>query len=205
MLKGIDASHWNTILAWLALKADGCSFMMNKISEGLTYTDDTITNHFGGAKAVGFQRGGYHFLHANVDGVQQADYFLQTFSKLGLEMPAILDLEELSFLGQTPATIKKVALEFLNTVKAATNKNPILYTDTNSADILQFDSEFASFPLWLANYNKTPTIPKPWSVYTFWQYTDAGEKAIANRQGVDTDLFNGSEDLLNLICNTTLS
>jgi hypothetical protein len=43
--------------------------------------------------------------------------------------------------------------------------------------------------LWVADYGvSAPAVPKPWSHWTFWQYTDSP---------LDEDRFNGTEaDLL---------
>jgi hypothetical protein len=53
-------------------------------------------------------------------------------------------------------------------------------------------AEFAGVPLWIANYTTrpTPTVPAPWSRWTFWQSSAAGR--VPGVVGdVDVDTFNG--------------
>ena len=39
------------------------------------------------------------------------------------------------------------------------------------------NSAIARCPLWLAEWNATPTMPPGWNAWSFWQYTDAGDVA----------------------------
>ena len=67
--------------------------------------------------------------------------------------------------------------------------------------------DFSSYPLWVAHYtnNPKPLIPKEWSTWTFWQYTDATEVPGIPEPNEDGDRFNGSlSDLLAFIPTTII-
>ena len=57
---------------------------------------------------------------------------------------------------------------------------------------------FGRFPLWVANYKvNSPLVPKPWTNWTLWQYTDKGNAAavgIVDSKSVDENWYNGTKD-----------
>src|SRR3989304_316015 len=53
---------------------------------------------------------------------------------------------------------------------------------------------FKQYPLWIANYGVTkPLVPKPWTEWTFWQFTDKGDGSIygVESKNIDLNYFNG--------------
>jgi lysozyme len=91
--EGIDlhASQWP--VQWSQVVASGRSFVYIKASEGITYTDGRLHDHFGGAGAVGLKRGPYHYFLAR-DGAEQIDHFLSCIDGYEWELPPVLDVEE---------------------------------------------------------------------------------------------------------------
>jgi hypothetical protein len=82
----------------------------------------------------------------------------------------------------------------LNQVQDRTGKTPLLYTSPGfwyefGAD----NSAFVEFPLWIANYYvSSPTIPKPWKSWHFWQYSSKGDgpKDGVSSAAIDMNLGN---------------
>ena len=75
---------------------------------------------------------------------------------------------------------------------------PIVYLNRSFvAGVLKDTAALARYQIWLAHYTaaQTPTVPNPWKVWTFWQYSQSGQtQGIAG--AVDQDRFNGTiEDL----------
>ena len=111
-------------------------------------------------------RGAYHFFHANVDPIAEADHFLSDAGRRS--SPAIsrpsLDLEVTD--GQTGATITANTITWLDHVAAATGTKPILYTSPSfvtgtlgSPAGLETHAQ-----LWIANWGVTcPDVPAPFT------------------------------------------
>lgn len=93
---GIDISHYNTITDPAAIAAGGITFAYVKTTEGLTYTDPTLTLHVAQLRDVGIRVGGYHFADGPDCG-SQAHHFRQVLDGQGLlgtgALIPMLDLE----------------------------------------------------------------------------------------------------------------
>ena len=86
---------------------------------------------------------------------------------------------------------------WLDKVEKHYGVRPIIYTSKNYyATFLK--SNFAKYPLWVANYNK---VKKPISKYDWmiWQYSKWGKIDGINGP-VDLNMFNGNNDELKKVC-----
>ena len=148
-----------------------------------------MSPNWAGMKSAGVVRGAYHFFHADVDPVAQANFVLQTVGTLDAgDLPITLDLETTN--GQSESTIIANATSFLQTVTAATGKTGILYV---SPAFLSNYSSFANFSLWIANWGVScPDVPSPWATWTFWQTSATGTVPGVPASQVDLDTFNGT-------------
>jgi lysozyme len=72
---------------------------------------------------------------------------------------------------------------------------PIIYTSPDNWDS-EFLGNFSRYALWLADYDKKPTLPNYWQEWTFWQYSNLG-KVAGIKGNVDLDYFNGNIEKLN--------
>ena len=189
-VKGIDVYHGDNggnPINWPAVKAAGISFAFAKATESTNFTDSSFATNWPAMKAAGLVRGAYHFFHADVDAVAQANFFLAAVGPVAKGDLLVLDLEQLN--GQSQTTVSSRAATFLATVKSATGVTPFLYT---SPAFLSSFAAFAAYPLWVANYGVScPNVPAPWSTYTFWQSTGTGSLS-AISGALDLDTFNGT-------------
>lgn len=197
---GIDVSKYQgDELDQLNFKAEGISFVIIRATEGITYTDPDFTQNWDDVKSAGIIRGSYHFYRTNDAPGLQANHYLTTISNLEKsDLPPVVDFEEGSIVGTPSAeTVQKDLLAFLKEIEKKSARKPIIYTDINTGNKYLTQSEFADYPLWVANYtsNEQPNLPKTWKEegWAFWQ--KSGSYKIGNTTN-DYDVFNGSlEDL----------
>jgi lysozyme len=170
-IKVIDLSHHNTLSdlrpAWDA----GIRGIIHKATEGSSFTDDMIGARATLAKNAGMLFGAYHFLRPG-DMASQAEFFAEYTLA---ETEGIYPPDELLFAADHED--HGVSLEnlkvFLQRVRQLTGKVPIIYSGNVLKEQLQLaDDEISTYPLWLAQYSSTPSLPAGFSKYFLWQYTD---------------------------------
>jgi len=73
---------------------------------------------------------------------------------------------------------------------------PLIYLSPAFAiEILKNAPALGQYRLWIAHATtaSAPLVPKPWTTWAFWQYSDIG-KVPGISEPVDADRFNGSLD-----------
>jgi lysozyme len=195
MLSGIDVSHHNGSVNWAKVKAAGVDFAFAKATEGTHFTDSKFADNWQAMKVAGIIRGAYHYLRALQDATDQAHRFLQVAAIDAGDLPPVLDIERTFNTSASSAEFIQSAKTWLNVVRAQIGRTPIIYTAPSFWNRRMSD-EFGEFPLWVANYEvNTPTIPKGWNSWCFWQHTDKGQVNGVSGN-VDLDKFNGTRDQL---------
>lgn len=199
-LNGIDVSHYQAVIDWQKVKASGIDFVFIKSTELLdspqSAKDPLFDMHWMNAKANGLIRGAYHFFHPSVDAVTQAQLMATVVGKLDADdLPCVVDVEASD---NKPAQIILEHLcEFLGAIQALTGKQPIIYGNVSFLNALNLDAEtFGDFPLWIAHPDTLPTLPKPWTVWSFWQNVLDNGTVPGIDGGMDLDLFNGTREQL---------
>jgi lysozyme len=197
---GIDISVWQgDVVALLSPKNDSLSFVICKATEGTFYTDPDFAGNWTQIKAGGFVRGAYHFYHCDESAHAQVAYFLSVLRSLEQnDLPPIVDVEE---DGMSPCEVSSKVqdslLAFLQELKTATGRTPIIYTDGNTGDKYLDDPAFTNYPLYIADWdNETaPELFAPWEndSWVFWQKTDTYP---LQPNGDDLDEFNGDLEAL---------
>lgn len=144
-----------------------------KATEATDYTDGFFVARFTDAKGAKIpHRGAYHFLHMDISGKEQADYFLRECDRAGgltAQDIAIADAEITN--GQNPSTVANVVGEFGSEVAKHTPAKRWLYTGgpfakENGLVLAPYDAH------WLPAY---VSDPRPYYVFgapIAWQYTD---------------------------------
>jgi lysozyme len=194
-VRGVDVSRWQGDYTW----PRDISFGMCKATEGTGYTDPELGRNWDAMWELRedrrLPRFAYHFFHAALDPVRQAEFFILTVKQHGL-LPGdnlVADFEATdpdSGLndGVTPEVFAARGEEFLHTVNELAPGHRILpYADPSFAAAGNC-SGMAAWYLWVADYGvPQPAVPRPWDRWTFWQ-DDASP--------VDTDQFNGTGEQL---------
>lgn len=202
-VRGIDVSRWQgPDFDWK--QHPGLSFGMAKATEGTGFTDPAFAADWAGLWDYQadhrLPRFAYHFFHAALDPVQQAEFFVLTVKQHGLLMGDnfVLDLEATGSDGLNdqlaPADTARRGVAFLHTVnQMAPGHRVMVYTDPSFARAGNVTA-MAAWYLWVADYGVSkPEVPEPWAGWTMWQ---------DGASPVDTDQYNG--DLASLLAFTRM-
>ncbi|MFE6185201.1 lysozyme [Streptomyces sp. NPDC056465] len=204
--EGVDVSSHQGDVAWPTLWNSGVKWAYVKATEGTYYRNTYFTQQYTGSYGVGMVRGTYHFATPDTTGgAAQADYFVDNgggWSRDGRTLPGVLDIEWNPYgaqcYGKTQAGMVAWIRDFVNTYKARTGRDPVIYTATSWwKDCTGNHAGFgATNPLWVARYNTTVgELPAGWSYYTMWQYTSSGPTV------GDHNHFNGALDRVVALAN----
>ena len=177
-LKGLDISYWQGInIDWNKVKSQ-VDFVYIKASEGTTRIEPYALTQATGAKAAGLSIGYYHFAKPVAGGgADEAKFFIQKalLVKPPADLIPVLDIE-VNPNNLTAAQLTKWIEDFYTTLKSLGHQKLMLYSYQPFFDEwLQPSPALADTKLWLACYNPTPRIPKGWSNYDVWQYTQKGQ------------------------------
>jgi GH25 family lysozyme M1 (1,4-beta-N-acetylmuramidase) len=188
---GIDVSYYQESIDWPKVADAGIRFAFIRISDGLTVEDLRFERNWREAQRAGIARGSYQYFRPDQDAIAQADLVIARLRGDRGELPPAIDVETDG--GLRPAALAVKVRVWVNRVREQLGVEPIIYASPDfwrdsvgGADIPQ--------PLWLAHYTaKCPTVPQPWTRWTFWQFSQSGHvPGIAGP--VDLDL--GSVDAL---------
>ena len=185
--KGIDVSNFAGEFDWAG--TSGLSFGICRASQGLggsgmNSPDPYLAWNWPRIKAKGLARGAYHFLNPALSGADQASYFVETVSAVGLETTDMLWLDN-ETAGASAADVAACARDFMAKLVSLRPHNPCgvysFYDFIGSGNCAGLES----YPLWLAIYQSaTPSAPAPWSAWKFWQSGGASNH--------DDDVFEGT-------------
>ena len=204
--EGVDVSSHQGNVAWSTLWNSGVKWAYTKATEGTYYTNPYFAQQYNGSYNVGMIRGSYHFATPDTtSGATQANYFVDHgggWSKDGKTLPGVLDIEWNPYgaqcYGKTAAGMVSWIRDFVNTYKARTGRDAVIYTATSWwQSCTGNNASFGSTnPLWVARYNTTVgTLPAGWGFYTIWQYTSSGPTV------GDHNHFNGALDRVQALAN----
>jgi GH25 family lysozyme M1 (1,4-beta-N-acetylmuramidase) len=199
---GIDVSAYQHTVDWPAQAAAGIKFAYVLATEGNYASNSYFTGQDDGARAAGLLVGSYHFANpAASTASAQARYFVAHgggWRADGNTLPPVLDMEDDPYNKDicyllTPARMVAWIKSYSSEIALLTGRKPVIYTTSKWWNKCTAGSAaFTGQLLFLAKYATTPGhIPRGWSHYTFWQYS---EKPPASAPGVvgDLDVFNGT-------------
>lgn len=204
--EGVDVASYQGNVAWSTLWNSGVKWAYTKATEGTYYTNPSFAQQYNGSYNVGMIRGSYHFATPDTtSGAVQANYFVDHgggWSRDGKTLPGVLDIEWNPYgaqcYGKTAAQMVAWIRDFVNTYKARTGRDAVIYTATSWwKDCTGNNAGFATTnPLWVARYNSTVgELPAGWGFYTIWQYTSSGPTV------GDHNHFNGALDRVQALAN----
>jgi lysozyme len=186
---GIDVSHHQGKIDWDKVKGGPSQFVFMKATEHTGFVSKTFASNWEAAK--GLKRGAYHFFRPSIDGAAQAEHFLNTWRPAKGDLLPVIDVED--FDGSSKAKFAADMEAWIDRVSAAIGgKRPFIYTTASFWKKIGDPGGFESFPLWVAHYTHgaSPKLPKGWSDYTIWQYSQTG-RVDGVRTDCDVNLFNG--------------
>ena len=209
---GIDVSHWDGgSINWSTVKTSGVTFAWAKATEGTNFIDSTIGINETNAAAAHVLIGAYHFARYDVNigtngAMAEAAYFwgvAQNYIKGGgAYLMPMLDVEHATGTNYnyTKTTLSQWVNQWCVSVSnsaaaAGVVIKPVIYTGSSFAGTW-LDSTVTQWTPWIANWNGqnaqtgAPSPIRPWSTWTFWQWTDAA--TVPGAGVVDGDVFNGT-------------
>ncbi|ALN97934.1 glycoside hydrolase [Bacillus phage vB_BpuM-BpSp] len=175
-IKGIDISHWQQDrqnIDWKKVANDGVKFAFIKATEGTSYTDPTLKTNASGAKSAGIPIGFYHYAHFKNESqaVAEANYFYSKVKDIDFQLPLVLDIEHGSFTSLGKSNVTKLAVKFLETLKAK-GANVMVYAYKAFFDSSLDFNTMKPYGIWYARYtSQESVIPNGVSI---WQYTEKG-------------------------------
>jgi lysozyme len=191
--KGIDVSHYQGDILWNKVAASGKIFAIAKATGGKDYTDPHFTDNWYGIRRHDMIRGAYHFFYAGDDPVKQAEHFLATVGKIRRnDLPPILDVE-ITDQVHTQVLMENTLI-WLKKVEQATQRKPIIYTDSAFGEEFLTDPRFGQYYLWLADYSvENPKPPQAWNNKQWFllQHSQDG-KVGGIKDDVDLSHYQGS-------------
>ena len=164
---GVDVSEWQGDIDFDAVRRSGVDIVYIRAGEGSDYTDAYLKQHYDGARAAGLKIGFYHYVTASntEEARQQAEFFYSLIRDKAIDCRPAMDFE--SFPGLDKAEINAIGMVF-------------------------WDSSFASYPLWVAEYGPgSPSNTGYWDTWDGFQYSDIGSVP-GIRGAVDLDYFKDS-------------
>jgi lysozyme len=190
----VDLSHHNANVDFARARQAGIVGVIHKATQGTRFVDPTYSAHKKGALAAGMLWGAYHF-GVGGDGLEQAEHFLDTVQPADHHL-LVLDFEANA---QGPSMTLEEARAFVTHVKGATGRIPGLYAGHYLKELLgtSLDPVLGECWLWLSQYGPTPVVPRNWTTWTMWQYTDGAVGPQPHEvDGIgrcDRDKFQGTE------------
>lgn len=195
--QGIDVSHWKPVVDWAAVAGSAVRFVGIKATEGNTVQDDKLQAHREGFRAYPFVLGIYYHFCRTGRPEAQAERLVASVGPLQDNERLCLDFEVVPEGADGLAWITA----FMDVLKSANpDRRPLLYTSKRIWRMIG-DPDWAragEVDLWLPRYNASgtePDLPKPWSSWTIWQFSD-GDFPQHVTPGVgrcDANLFCGDE------------
>ena len=205
---GLDVSEFNGDVDWPTVKTSA-GFAFVRSADG-DYNDKLYTAaRVAAIRAAGLPFGVYQFARVASDTNGQRDgrteaamaYYFARRQGWGVkgDLPLVYDFEAQSYAGQTAAKSAAHVLDAIRTLRLLQGKPVIFYTNPASMSFLspaltpEIMSELSVCPLYIAHFDvAAPTVPAPWTNWTFWQYTSKG--SITGVTGaVDRDRYSGSK------------
>jgi GH25 family lysozyme M1 (1,4-beta-N-acetylmuramidase) len=207
-VRGIDVSYYQGTIDWPAVAATDIRFAVVRLSDGVGTRDSQFVRNWQESRRAGLIRGFYQYFRASAGGAAQAQLAVDRLAEAGgfqsSDLPPVLDIETLD--GRTAAQVAAEATIWVDAMREATGKEPIIYTGAYFWDDNRLPDSLNTQPLWTANYttNPCPWTSDSWDRWTLWQYSDSG--TVSGIAGpVDLDYFAGTLDDLQNFANATIA
>lgn len=198
-IKGIDVSAHQGKIDWKKVKDAGYEFAFLKATEGGDWVDSTFATNRKEAREAGLAVGYYHYFRPPRPVEDQIANFVKTVGKVeGDALRLVIDTEDEKMW--KPYNIEqriKMIEDWCKGVQKELGVTPqiTIYGSPNFfRDVLQNSPQLAKYSLWIANYNVAePIVPKLWTKWDFWQYTEKGKVPGIASDGVDINMFHGND------------
>jgi lysozyme len=195
-ISGIDVSAAQGTITpanWEIIASQGYRFAIVECFIGNDGAASGYAEYCAGAKAAGLITFPYLFVYplpsngvANRPPADQAKLHFeacQSNAAIDVEWP---EPQNWAQWGCSTNQINDWLETYLETYTSLAGQKPLVYTYPSFAQSVGFSSAIGQYPLWIASYEATPTIPAPWSSWVAWQY-GGGTITLPNGAKCDAD------------------
>ena len=180
---GIDVSRYQGEIDWAAVKDAGVDFAMIRLGyrgygTGRIVTDTYFETNLKGALENDIEVGVYFFSQAinEEEAMEEAQYCMDLLQDYDITYPIVFDWEPYDSSlnprtdGLSDEMLTKCAVAFCQAVEDGGYES-MVYSNLTYF-YLHYDlAQLVDFPLWLAQYNETPTF---YYHFSMWQYSSTG-------------------------------
>lgn len=186
-VRGIDVSHHQGAIDWMAVAAADVAFAYVKVSEGGDHRDREFRRNIGEANRLGLPVGAYHFFTFGRPGIDQAQNFIEAAPADALQLPPVVDLEFTGNSAHRPAPddLRYEIEAFVDLVESRLCRMLVYYASDDFLEV--YGTGLPRRPLWRRSIGREPDN----SDWTIWQYHSAGRIAGIDRD-VDLDVLSVS-------------
>lgn len=174
--------------------AAGADFVGIKVSQG-TWVDPDYVYNWANAREHDLPRWGYHYLDWDKPAQEQAKVFASALKQDPPELLPVLDYEKKSGAPEKARAIA-FAKVFVEEAEQLLGTELGVYTSPGFwAGWGSTAGFWGKRKLLIANYEvETPSVPKPWENWTFWQHTSHGDGLHfgAESKNIDLNWYNGT-------------
>lgn len=196
----IDASHWRWPTDLQNVLNVGAVGFITKATEGTTWVDDYYDDWQIQADQLDIPFGSFHYWRVAYDPRTQAQHYFDIATAWARPLfPPIIDVEKTYNVGVKSLSSASAHLQVLcMATEELWGEKPWIYTSYYSVkDMLGNPSWMGNFPLYVASYAPTPSIPVPWAnkpapQYELWQDTSTFKIPGTVFAGYDRDWWKGS-------------
>ena len=185
MYEGVDLSHHNGEVDFVALRQSGISFVILRVGTSRTL-DTMFETYYKQARAAGLNVGAYIYTYADSPAAAREDaaWVLEKLKGKTFEYPIFFDIEDPSLQSLSASTLTEITLTFCEEMVDA-GYYPGVYTNKRwMAEHLEIDRIRAYYDIWLASWIVTGENIFDYSDdFGMWQYTATGQVS-----GVSTDV-----------------
>jgi len=167
-IQGIDVSHHQGRIDWVALPRQGVDFAFIKATEGGDHRDTRFAENWRASRAAGIRRGAYHFFTLCRPGADQAANFIAVVPAEPDALPPAVDLEYMGNCEGRPSVdaFHRELAVFLARVETHYGQQALLYLTEEFDNAWQVSAR-VNRPLWLRSLGFEPGFgARPW---TYWQ------------------------------------
>jgi GH25 family lysozyme M1 (1,4-beta-N-acetylmuramidase) len=200
MIKGVDLSHYNSVVKYDAMADYGVRFGCIKLGQGRLAKDVMFDTHRANLERLKVPWDFYWFCDYRYSAIVNVQNLIaKAAGDYGRKHP-VCDLEFYDGFGPRPdgAHMRRFALDFFMELEAKTSLVCMFYTNRDMINQIMYSisaqdkAEFLRHDLWLATHSMFGN-PSPWPKYRLNQY-ELDLIVPWSNSSVDLNDFNGTEE-----------
>ena len=170
----IDISRYNRVIDFPRAKAAGVVECICRAGVGFN-GDPFYARNYQRAKAAGMKVGTYYVPNWSYDAMMQVEALAALLDGVGWKKDTEVWIDCEVTNGFYGVTLRNAIQNFLARLETYTGLRPGIYTGRWWWDPNIGTTTWAGkYPLWTAAYTPYPLIPKGWTAYAIWQYSETG-------------------------------